>query len=72
MYLVGIDISPGTYRGQAGADIMDACYWARLRDVSGDLDSIITNDNATGQYYIAVLGGDFALSTMCDLERIGD
>ena len=72
MYLVGIDISSGTYRGQAGDDIMDSCYWARLKNVAGDLDSILANDNATGQYYIEVQPGDFALSTACDLERVGD
>lgn len=71
-YLVDIDISPGTYRGQAGDDIMQSCYWARLKDVAGDLDSILANDNANGQYYVEVKPGDFALSTACDLERVGD
>lgn len=71
-YLVGIDIQPGTYKGQAGTDIMDSCYWERLRNVRGELDSIIANDNATGQYYIEVQPSDFALKTKCELERTGD
>jgi len=71
MYLVGVDIQPGTYRGQAGADILDSCYWARLRDVRGGFDGIIANDNASGQYYVEVQQGDFALATACELERTG-
>lgn len=71
-YLVGIDIQPGTYKGQAGDDITEACYWARLRDVSGELGAIIANGNATGQYYVQVQPGDFAFSTKCEMERVGD
>jgi hypothetical protein len=71
-YLVGIDIQFGTYRGQAGEDIMESCYWARLNDVTGGFDAIITNDNATGQFYVQVKQTDFALQTKCELERIGD
>ncbi len=71
-YLVGIDIQPGTYQGQAGTDILESCYWARLSNVAGGFDSIIANDNANGQYYAQVLPSDFAFSTACDLVRIGD
>ena len=71
-YLVGIDIQPGTYRGQAGTEITDSCYWARLRDVSGELEAIIANDNAIGQFYVQVQPSDFALTTKCELEHIGD
>jgi hypothetical protein len=72
MYIVGVDIQPGKYRGQAGTEIFDSCYWARLKDVLGEVGSIIANDNATGQYYVQVQQGDFALQTRCELERIGD
>jgi len=71
-YLVGIDIQPGTYKGQTGTEIEDTCYWARLKDVSGEMNSIITNDNASGQFYLEVQSGDFALSTACELERVED
>jgi hypothetical protein len=46
--------------------------WERLRDVLGGFDSIIANDNAIGQYYILVMETDYALSTACELERVGD
>jgi hypothetical protein len=72
MYLVGIDIRPGQYRGQAGEEILESCYWARLRNVKGSLDGILSNNNANGQYYVKVNPNDFALKTACELERVGD
>lgn len=70
MYLVGIDIQPGRYRGEAGADVMDSCYWSRLSNFSGDMGSILANDNSTGQYFVAVQPGDYGLSTACELELV--
>jgi hypothetical protein len=67
-YLVGRDIEAGTYRGKAGSDILESCYWARLRNVSGDND-ILANDNATGQYFIEVRPTDFALKVSCEVEK---
>jgi hypothetical protein len=40
MFEVGKDIQPGTY--QASGNL---CYWARLNNASGELDSIIANGN---------------------------
>jgi len=71
-YLVGIDIQPGTYRGEAGADITESCYWERLKHLSGDLSAIIANDNAQGQFYVQISSSDYAFSTHCDLSRVGD
>ncbi len=70
MYLVGIDIAPGRYRGVAGEGIFESCYWARLGSARGDLDSILANDNANGQFYIEVPGSDYALQTGCNLELV--
>ena len=67
-YIVGRDIAPGTYRGKAGSDVLDSCYWARLSGLSGDFDDIIANENANGSYYMTVASTDFALTTGCDLE----
>jgi hypothetical protein len=71
-YLVNIEIQPGTYRGDAGADILSSCYWERLSKVDGTLSGILANENATGQFYVQVSGPDFALHTSCDLERVSD
>lgn len=70
-YLVGSDIQPGSYSGQAGADFGESCYWERLRDVTGGFNSIIANANAKGQFYVQVQPGDFALGTTCPLEWSG-
>ena len=65
MYIVGRDISPGTYRDEAGADLLDSCYWERLSGVSGDFSDLITNDVPTGQFFVEVQVADFAFTTTC-------
>ena len=69
IYLVGRDIEAGMYRGEAGNDILDSCYWARLSNVNGD-DNIIANDNAIGQYFIEVAATDFALEVGCEVAKV--
>ena len=68
MYLVGRDITPGTYQGMAGTDVMDSCYWARLSGLSGDMDHLNANDNAIGSYFVNVNSSDLALTTACKLS----
>jgi hypothetical protein len=45
IWLVGTDVKPGTYRSSSGGD----CYWARLKNTSGDFDGIITNGTGANQ-----------------------
>ena len=71
-YLIGRDITPGTFRGMAGTDILDSCYWERLSGLTGRLADIIANDNAVGQFYVVVAETDRALHTDCALERTGE
>jgi hypothetical protein len=71
-YLVGKDIQPGLYKGQAGNDFTTSCYWERQRNVAGGFDAIIANDNAQAQFYVKVLATDFALTTECELKRVGE
>ncbi|WP_030419580.1 hypothetical protein VM636_18280 [Streptomyces sp. SCSIO 75703] len=52
---VGSDVKPGTYRS-SGNDGM--CYWERAKDASGELDSILANDNVTGTSYVTVKATD--------------
>ncbi|MET7465681.1 hypothetical protein [Nonomuraea sp. NPDC005501] len=69
-YLVGEDIKPGTYK-TAGAD-GDNCYWARLKNASGELDAIIANDNTKGQTRVAVKKGEYFETNGCqDWKRAG-
>jgi hypothetical protein len=70
MYLVGVDIQPGTYRGDAGEDISESCYWARLKEVTGTLDAILANEIATGLFYVEVRATDYALETRCELSLV--
>ena len=67
-YMVGRDIAPGTYRGKAGADVMESCYWERLSGLGGVFDDIIANDNAMGSFFVNVGASDLALNTACDLS----
>lgn len=46
-YLVPAEVKPGTYRAKVPADSF-GCYWARLKDTSGDIDAIITSDVGNG------------------------
>jgi hypothetical protein len=49
-YRVGRDVPPGTYRTRGGV----GCYWARLRNFSGNLNAIIANDNAVGPAVVTI------------------
>lgn len=62
-YVVGEEIQPGTYK-TAGPDansMVPLCYWARLSNLEGDLDSIIANDNIQGQTTIVIKASDKAI-----------
>jgi hypothetical protein len=56
-YLVGTDISPGTYR-TAGSP---SCYWARLSSLS--TNDIIDNNNSNGPQVIEIQSSDKAFLT---------
>ncbi len=69
-YLVGEEIKPGTYK-TAGADGPN-CYWARLKNASGELTAIIANDNVQGQTRVTVKKGEFFETSGCqDWKRVG-
>jgi hypothetical protein len=64
MYLVGIDVLPGIYRGD------ESCYWERLTNVAGGFDAIIANDNTEGQFYVEIKESDYAFSHDCEIVPI--
>jgi hypothetical protein len=51
---VGLDIAPGTYRSRSGS----SCYWARLRNFSGELGGIIANGNPRGPTVVTISSTD--------------
>jgi hypothetical protein len=53
-YIVNTDIQPGTYQAPGG----DGCYWARLSGFGGSTDSLIANDNPTGNTVVTVAPSD--------------
>jgi hypothetical protein len=56
-FRVGVDIQAGTYRSEGGA----ACYWERLRGLSGAIEDMITNGVAGPP--VQILPSDVAFKT---------
>lgn len=61
MWLIGSQVSPGTYRTTA----QDGCYWERLRDFGGNLSGIIANDfvSGGGPQLVTIGSGDTGFDT---------
>lgn len=70
LYLVGDDIQPGFYRGQTNSNVLETCYWSRLRELTESTDSIIASDTHLGQFYVEVKATDYALQVSCRLTSI--
>jgi hypothetical protein len=58
-YLVGSDIAPGTWKTTGGS----GCYYARSKDASGTLDSIITNHISSGASVVTIARTDGVFET---------
>ncbi|MEU8913082.1 hypothetical protein [Streptomyces nigrescens] len=66
-YRVGEDITVGTYRtgGPAASDV-PLCYWARAKDSSGDMDSIIAHGTPQGPARVTVNKGETFETSGCE------
>jgi hypothetical protein len=70
-YLVGTDIKAGTYK-TAGAEGSIACYWARLKDASGESDAIIANNILEGPGRATLNKGEYFQTQRCsEWRRVG-
>lgn len=60
-WLVGNQISPGTYSVTAGS----GCYWERLRGFSGESSEIIANEfvNSLGNELVSIASSDAGFNT---------
>ncbi|MER5909271.1 hypothetical protein ABT124_01910 [Streptomyces sp. NPDC001982] len=69
-FQVGSDVKPGTYRTTGNTDGM--CYWERAKDASGEMDSLLANDNVSGTSYVTVKPTDklFKSSGCTDWEAV--
>ncbi|MEU9782292.1 hypothetical protein AB0H92_15240 [Streptomyces phaeochromogenes] len=67
---VGTDVKPGTYLTTGNTDSL--CYWERAKDASGEMDSILANDNVSGTSYVTIPAGDklFKSSGCRDWEAV--
>lgn len=70
-YLVGVDVSPGTWQTTTGSD---GCYWERLAGFSGELHDIIANGGFATEVIVTIAASDAGFSSNgCGLwQRIGD
>ena len=59
-YIVGSDVSPGTWRSSGGS----GCYAARLAGFGGTLDEVITNEISTGgELIMTIAASDVGFQT---------
>lgn len=73
-YLVGEDIQVGTYKtaGPGDGNFGLGCYWARLKNASGEFGAIIANDNITGQARVTVHKGEYFETKGCQKwQKVG-
>ena len=68
MYVVGLDISPGEYKGEPQEDLF--CFWQRLNDFRGEDNSTIAWDLPGEQYVVEVAPTDFAVEFHCPVEKV--
>ena len=66
IYMVGRNIAPGLYRGEATADSF--CTWERLSSVTGDAASVTSSGTPAGQYFVVVIASDYAVQFGCPVE----
>ncbi|MEV0176515.1 hypothetical protein AB0I00_36080 [Streptomyces sp. NPDC050803] len=71
-FQVGSDVKPGTYRSTGNTDGL--CYWERAKDSSGEMDSLLANDNVVGTSYVTVKATDklFTSSDCNDWEAVDE
>ena len=68
MYVVGLDIAPGKYKGEPQEDVF--CFWQRLNDFRGEDDSTIAWDLPGEQYVVEVAPTDFAVEFHCPVVKV--
>jgi hypothetical protein len=66
-YLVGTDIAVGSYKTSGAREGSDSCYWARLKDDSGN--NIIANNLGPGSARVTVKKGEYLEISGCDFTK---
>ena len=68
MYVVGLDIAPGKYKGEPQEDLF--CFWQRLSNFRGEDNSTIAWELAGEEYVVEVNATDFAVEFHCPVEKV--
>ena len=68
MYMVGRDIAPGLYMGEAPTG--SSCTWKRLNGFTGDLASVTSSGTPAEQYFVVVIASDYAVRFGCPVEKV--
>lgn len=61
IYLIGVDIAPGTYKVEVTDTSTNMGYVERQSDVSMEFDDIIANEIFQGQGYVEIMDSDFSV-----------
>ena len=68
MYVVGLDIGPGQYKGAPQEDLF--CFWQRLNNFREEDDSTIEWDIPGEEYVVEVSPSDFAVEFACPVQKV--
>ena len=68
MYIVGLDIGPGTYEGKPDEELF--CFWQRLNNFKEDDESTIEWDIPGNKYKVEVLPSDYAVEFACPVQKV--
>jgi hypothetical protein len=69
-YLVGTDIAEGSYKSTGPRpSAVPICYWARMKDDSGSVTSILANNTSQGATRLTVKKGEYLEVTGCDFTK---
>lgn len=64
IYEVLVDIMPGTYRSTGPAPgTKPSCYWARLKDLQGQVTSLLASDYGAGPNVVTIAPSDKGFET---------
>ena len=68
MYLVGLDIGPGKYKGEPQENLF--CFWQRLNNFREEDDSTIEWDIPGEEYIVEVSPSDYAVEFACPVQKV--
>ena len=68
MYIVGLDVSPGSYVGKPDEELF--CFWQRMNNFREEDASTIEWDIPGEEYKVEVLSSDYAVEFACPVQKV--